>query len=126
MRSLEELLGPDGEFGHREHIRLAWSELRERDRAAAVGEVSETIRHLAAAHGAPDKYHRTITEAWVALVEYHLEEAPELDFDAFCTRFPGLLDTGLVGRHFSRELLAREEARAAFVEPDLHPLPARA
>ena len=91
-----EILGPSGEFGHREHIRLAWRELREHDRDVALRRVEDTIRHVAAAHGAPDKYHRTITEAWVALVHHHLEEAPALGFDEFVERFPGLLDSGLL------------------------------
>jgi hypothetical protein len=126
VRPARELLGPDGEFGHREHLRLAWMELREHDRDRALAEVEAAIRHIAAAHGAPGKYHRTITAAWLTCVGHHLDEAPELGFDAFLDRFPGLLDTGLIGRHFSRGLLASDEARAGVVEPDLRPLPARA
>jgi hypothetical protein len=71
----------------------------------------------------PDKYHRTITEGWAALVAHHLAEAPELTFDEFCARFPGLLDPTLLGRHYSRELLADPAARARTVAPDLRPLP---
>ncbi len=121
-----DLLGPEGEFGHREHVRLAWRELRAHDRDRALHRIELTIRHVAAAHGAPDKYHRTITEGWAALVAHHLAEAPELGFDEFCARFPGLLDPGLLGRHYSRELLADPTARAAMVAPDLRPLPATA
>src|SRR5690242_19825454 len=82
-----DLLGPAGEFGHREHVRLAWRELRAGDRDDALQRSEATIRHVAAAHGAPDKYHRTITEGWAALVAHHLAEAPELGFDEFCARF---------------------------------------
>lgn len=118
-----ELLGPDGEFGHREHVRLAWRELRAHDRDRALERIEHSIRRVAAAHGAPDRYHRTITAGWATLVAYHLDQAPELGFDAFCARFPGLLDPGLLGRHYSRERLAEPAARAAMVEPDLRPLP---
>jgi hypothetical protein len=121
-----DLLGPSGEFGHREHIRLAWRELREHDRDVAVRRVEDTIRRVAAAHGAPDKYHRTITEAWVALVHHHLEEAPALGFDEFVDRFPGLLDSSLLNGHYSRELLAAPAAREGSVAPDLRPLPTHA
>ena len=120
------LLGPSGEFGHREHILLAWRELREHDRDVALRRIEASIRHVAAAHGAPGKYHRTITEAWVALVAHHLEEAPALGFDEFVERFPALLDRRLLDRHFSRELLAAAPAREGWVAPDLRPLPARA
>lgn len=117
-------LGPSGEFGHREHVRLAWRELREHDREVALDRIETAIRHVAEAHGAPGKYHRTMTEAWAALVAHHLAEAPELAFDEFVERFPGLLDGGLLKRHFSPELLANPAARAAWVDPDLRPLPA--
>lgn len=120
----QDLLGPAGEFGHREHLRLAWRELREHDRDIAVSRIETAIRHVAEAHGAPDKYHRTMTEAWAALVGYHLAEEPRLTFDEFLARFPGLLDGGLLKRHFSPELLATPAARATWVDPDLRPLPA--
>jgi hypothetical protein len=119
-----DLFGPGGEFGHREHVRLAWRELRAHDRDQALDRIETAIRHVAAAHGAPDKYHRTITEGWASLVAHHLAEAPEASFDEFCARFPGLLDPALLGRHYSRALLADPEARARMVEPDLRPLPA--
>jgi hypothetical protein len=120
----QDLLGPGGEFGHREHLRLAWRELREHDREVALSRIETAIRHVAEAHGAPDKYHRTMTEAWAALVGYHLAEEPGLAFDEFLERFPGLLDGGLLRRHFSTELLATPTARATWVDPDLRPLPA--
>ena len=44
--------------------------------------------------------------------------------DEFLERFPGLLDGGLITRHFSAELLATPAARATRVAPDLHLLPA--
>lgn len=124
--AISDLLGPSGEFGHREHIRLAWRELRVHERNEALDRIEASIRLVAAAHGAPGKYHRTITEAWVALVSHHLDEAPSLGFDEFLERFPALLDGGLLGRHFSRELLAAPAAREGSVAPDLRPLPAGA
>jgi N-formylglutamate deformylase len=105
-----DLLGPRGEFGHREHLRLAWRELREHGREVALTRIETAIRDVAEAHGAPQKYHRTITEAWAAFVAYHLAEEPALDFDEFLARFPGLLDGALLTRHFSTELLATPAA----------------
>lgn len=120
----DDLLGPDGEFGHREHLRLAWRELREHDREVALARIETAIRHVAEAHGAPGKYHRTMTEAWAALVGHHLAEEPALTFHEFLERFPALLDGGLLRRHWSAERLATPAARAAWVDPDLRPLPA--
>src|SRR6185503_2640320 len=109
-----DLLGPEGEFGHREHLRLAWRELREHEREVALERIETAIRLVAEAHGAPGKYHRTMTEAWAALVGHHLAEAPALTFDEFLERFPGLLDGGLVARQFSAELLATPAARSTW------------
>ena len=119
-----DLLGPQGEFGHREHLRLAWRELREHERDVALTRIETAIRHVAEAHGAPKKYHRTITEAWAELVGYHLAEEPALNFEDFLERFPGLLDGALLTRHFSAELLATPAARTTWADPDLRPLPA--
>ena len=47
-----DLLGPEGEFGHREHLRLAWRELREHEREVALARIETAIRHVAEAHGA--------------------------------------------------------------------------
>jgi hypothetical protein len=66
-----------------------------------------------------------MTEAWAALVGYHLAEEPRLGFDEFLERFPALLDRRLLARHFSPELPATPAARATWVDPDLRPLPAR-
>lgn len=112
-------------FGHREHIHLAWQELRDHEPVEALHRVEATIRHVAAAHGEPQKFHRTITAGWMALVAHHLHEAPELDFDAFLDRFPALLDSRLLRRHFSAELIASTAARERPLAPDLRPLPAR-
>ena len=112
-------------FGHREHIQLAWRELRDHEPEEALRRVEAAIRHLAAAHGEPEKFHRTITAAWMALVAHHLHEAPDLEFDAFVSRFPPLVDPHLLDRHFSRELIASDAGRERALAPDLRPLPAR-
>src|SRR5438270_12214170 len=57
-RDMHELLGPEGRFGHREHLHLAWRALQAHDHDAAVADVEAAIRRIAAAHGAPGKYHR--------------------------------------------------------------------
>jgi hypothetical protein len=116
---------PDQRFGHREHLLLAWSALERYDLTEATGVVGTAIRRFAEAHGAGRKYHRTITEFWVRLVDHCRRTRPDIaDFDGFLEAFPMLLDPGLAGRHWSDEALWSDEARAAWREPDLGPLPA--
>lgn len=114
------------EYGHREHLRTAWLYLRRlgcEETAAAAAEVAQGIRRLSAAHGAPQRYHETLTRVWVRLVAAACAGAPGLDFDALLARHPELLDRDLPYRHYSRERLTSDEARAAWIEPDRAPLP---
>lgn len=81
------------------------------------------IRGFAEALDAPGKYHETMTVGWARLVGSRALESPPLAFPAFLAAHPELLRRDLLSVHYSHELLFSERARAAFVEPDLTPLP---
>jgi hypothetical protein len=113
-----------GGFGHRDHLRLAWLALERTGSAeAALPLVEHAIQGFARAHGADRKYHRTLTEFWVRLVAHARADRPGLDFEPLLEGFPLLLDPRLAERHWSGDELWSEEARAAWREPDLVPLP---
>ena len=80
------------------------------------------LRHLTEGHGAPGKYHETISLFWVHLVEHAMTLTPEIDdFEAFIAVHDHLLDGSLLTRHYSPTLL--KESREAWQAPDLAPLP---
>jgi hypothetical protein len=110
-------------FGHREHLRLAWLAVQAYGPTAAVDLVSDGIRALTAESGEPQRFHATLTRAWVECVGSHVAEAPGLGFDAFVAANPALLDPSLLLRFWSAETLGGDAARAAWVEPDRAPLP---
>ena len=115
---------PAGEFGHREHLRLAWLALSEfGDVTLAQLAVSETIRRLAAAQGVPQRYNRTVTDAWVRILAHCREVAGTDSLDAVLTTFPWLLDKRLLMQHYRSRTLASQEARREWVEPDLVGIP---
>jgi hypothetical protein len=115
---------PEGRFGHREHLRLAWLAIGRKGSAdEALPLVEHAIQGYARAHGAERKYHRTLTEFWVRLVDHARSTRPELDVDGFLAAFPFLLDPRLAERHWSADELWSKAARAGWVEPDLAPLP---
>ena len=122
---LHAILARDEGFGQRQHVELTWRHLEDHEPEAACRLVADAIRQVAAAHGAPDKFHATITAAWVRCVAVHRERWPAPTFDEFIRRNEALLDPKLLGHHFSPSLLA-DEARTAIIEPDLRPLPALA
>jgi hypothetical protein len=123
LHILESILAARGGFSHREHLELVWNYLRIYETEDAERAVASTIRHVASAHGAPEKYHETITRCWVHLVAVHRAGSDADSFDEFIARNRGLLDHHLLDGHYSRGLLGSPEARAGWTEPDLRPLP---
>ncbi|HEX6521904.1 MAG TPA: hypothetical protein VF070_18140 [Streptosporangiaceae bacterium] len=137
---LPVIAGPAGEFRHRQHIHLAFWAVRRYGMPAATDRVCDWIRHLAAYQRAPQKYHHTVSRAWMELVAHHVAEdglsriaagarptgsaePPSGDFDAFAGRHPALLDKRLLSRHYRSATLASTPARQSWVEPDLAPFP---
>lgn len=114
---------PIGPFGHREHLRLTWLVLdREPNLDAAAERVSATIRQLAHAHGRPQRYNRTVSEAWVRIVAHCRAAEPTETFQGMVARYPWLFDKRLLLCHYSNRVLASPQARRLWVAPDLRPI----
>lgn len=121
---LGEIVEPGRGFGHREHINLAFLAVRRYGMPAAVDKVSGWLRQITAYQRAPQKYHHTVSRAWVEAVAHHVAGDPACTrFEAFTERHPGLLDKRLLSRHYRATTLAAGPARHGWVEPDLRPFP---
>lgn len=120
---LAEVMATATRFGHRQHVHLTWLAVHRVGVPAAVDLVSEGIRRTARYSGAPQKYHVTVSRAWVELVGHHATARPEPDFAAFAARHPALLDKRLLSRFYRPATLAGAAARASWAEPDLAPFP---
>jgi hypothetical protein len=119
-----ELATADGRrFGHREHVHLTWLAVRRCGRRAAIDVVSDGIRRTARYAGAPQKYHATVSRAWVEVVAHHAEVTPTDDFEEFAVTNPELLDKRLLSRFYSSALLASGAARIGWALPDREPFP---
>jgi len=121
VRAFEACNTPNEGFHHRDHIRLAWIYHRLYGREAAA-RIAAAIRKFAAHHGKSDKYHETVTQAWMRLVA-HCSEAETADFESFAARHPELLDKTLLSEFYSDALLQSDLARERFAAPDRKPLP---
>jgi hypothetical protein len=110
-------------FDHRQHLRFAWAVLSELPTEDAIELLGSEIRAFAETR-APGKYHETMTQFWVRLVAHtrSIDRDPS-DFDAHLQRFPILLDAQAPTRRYSSVVLGSHKARAAFVPPDLLPIP---
>jgi hypothetical protein len=120
---LDQIVQIRGGFGHREHLELAWTYLRLYPIEEAESVMTAAIRHIAQRHGAEQKYHQTITRAWLQFVAVHMQRWGAESFEEFIERNPELLDGKLVEHFYSRELIFSDCARAVWVDPDLRPLP---
>ncbi len=82
------------------------------------------IRKFAAHHGKSDKYHETLTVAWLRLVGSAMARVPlDASFEDLTIAAPELLDKRTIEKFYSSAVLESEEARTSWVEPDLQPLP---
>jgi hypothetical protein len=121
---LTEVTGPDGEFRHRQHIHLAFLAVRRYGMPEAITRICDWIQHITAYERVPQKYHHTVSRAWVEIVAHHIEADPGCaEFGTFAARHPALLDKRLLSRHYRSSALASPVARAEWVEPDLLPFP---
>ncbi|MET7466392.1 hypothetical protein [Nonomuraea sp. NPDC005501] len=115
---MAEVMATAERFGHREHVHLTWLAVRRVGVPAAVGLVSDGIQRTTRYARVPQKYHATMSRAWVELVGHHAAEHGEDDFTAFIDHHPALLDKRLLTRFYQPATLASAQARTGWVEPD--------
>ncbi|MFN8062887.1 MAG: hypothetical protein U0Q12_27290 [Vicinamibacterales bacterium] len=114
---------PSSQFHHRDHVRLAWLYLDAEPLARAERRMETAIRRYAGHLGAHNKYHQTLTLAWMRLVDLANAATPGAGtFEAFIDGHPALLDVSLVGRYYSQAAIDSLDAREGWVAPDLHGL----
>lgn len=118
--ALTEVTGADVRFGHRQHIHLAFIAARRHGPEQAPDLLCDWIKQIAAGEGVPQKFHATLTIAWATIVARHAVADPCVaDFDDFASRYPALMDKGLLARHYTPATLGSVAARNGWVAPDL-------
>jgi hypothetical protein len=115
---------PPSQFNHEAHVRLAYAYLAEFDVESAVDRMREALLNFLAHNGVPRaKYHETMTRAWVLAVRHFMDRSASASSADFIARNQELLDSKVMLTHYSASVLFSADARAAFVEPDLDPIP---
>jgi hypothetical protein len=112
------------DFDHDAHLRVAWVYLRESaSHDAAIARMRAGIQRFAAAAGQPEKYHETITRAWmILLAQVRASQAAEYELQDVLGRYPALADKNVLLKYYSRERLFGEAARRQWIEPDVAPI----
>jgi hypothetical protein len=106
-------------FPHADHVRLTILYLARHGRDETERKLFEGLRRFAAAKGVPEKFHVTMTIAWLELVEDAMRRHPEtLDPAALVAVCPELLNRDALLRFYTRERLMSDDARHRWVSPD--------
>ncbi|MGE0583425.1 MAG: hypothetical protein AB7P31_14985 [Steroidobacteraceae bacterium] len=112
-------------FDHAAHVRLAYIYLCEASVDAAADRMKKSLQaFLAHLMVDPGKYHETITRAWIMAVAHFMQESNMCESAAeFMTVNHRLLDSKIMLKHYSAEVLFSPQAREEFVQPDVSRIP---
>ena len=108
-------------FHHEEHLRVAFLYLKEYPVLQALQAFSAALRRFATINGKPQRYHETITWAYVFLIRERITRAERVqDWAEFARNNPDLLrwNNGLLQRYYRDDTLQSDLARTTFVFPD--------
>jgi hypothetical protein len=125
-RALEACETSPAAFDHAAHVRLAYIVLCTHPLGDAAGAMKRSLLNYLAHLGIGEaKYHETITRAWIMAVQHFMENtSPCSSASDFLAANPALLDSRIMLRHYSAEVLFSKGARRSFVPADIAPIPA--
>jgi len=116
LAALESCALPKAEFDHHGHLRAAWLYLRAASFPDALARMSAALKRYSAHMGKPDRYHETITVAYMALVNERIHAGGAQDrWSGFQRDNPDLADRRLLTHYYRPETLASATARNIFV-----------
>lgn len=123
LAAFEACTIPKADWTHAAHVRMAWLYLSRLPFPTALQNARSGIAKYNRSLGNTTGYHDTVTVAAVTVIASRM--ADEEGYAAFAERNPDLF-RGLMGvlrGYYTEGRITSAEAAAAFVEPDLHPLP---
>jgi hypothetical protein len=120
----EELLrafetGELEDFPHELHVRVAWCYLQRAPILDALASFRRSLQRFAAGKGKADRYHETITIAYMLIIAERLAASRGLSWPEFAACHPDLLQRqpSVLARYYSDEVIASARARDVFVLP---------
>ncbi len=121
IHGFEDGATPAEAFHHADHVRLAFEYLRRYSALEALRRFSDALRRFAAANGQAQRYHETITWAYLLLIRERIARAGGAEtWEEFAERNPDLLiwSGGVLTTLYRQETLDSDLARRTFVLPD--------
>jgi len=107
------------DFPHELHVRMAWCYLRRHPILAALPRFKAALQRFAAGKGKADRYHETITIAFMLLIAERLGGARDLPWPDFSARNRDLLrwHPSPLAAFYPDDALSSARAREVFVLP---------
>ena len=106
-------------FHHADHVRMAWTYLREYGFPGGAERFVSALQRFATVHGKPQLYHATITWAYLVEINDRMERGAG-SWEEFAAANPDLLTwkPSLIDRLYRPETIASEHAKRVFVLPN--------
>ncbi len=120
LMQFENLDLPPEQFGHREHLRLAWTMLMRWPLHRAMDRLVRGLKRFVSHHGAADRYHETITLFYLFEIDRRLAEQGKAEtWHRFLDANPDLAgpQRDFLRRHYPADVLQSDVAREHFVPP---------
>jgi hypothetical protein len=120
LEAFEACTLPASALSHREHVRVAWLCLASgAPFEEGAARFCRGLRRYVTSLGKADRYHETITWAFLALVNERQHACRATAFELFARENPDLFvgDPSPLLRFYDRETLESERARRVFVLP---------
>jgi hypothetical protein len=110
------------QFRHADHVRVAWAYLERDGTLPALEALVRGLRAMAEAKGHPEKFHYTLTRAWLELIVVARQRHPDVTSAIdLLARVPSLTDPHYVRRFYSDAVLDGDAARLGWMPPDRWP-----
>jgi len=110
------------DFHHANHVRMAWTYLREYGFPAGAERFVTALQRFAAANGKPQLYHATITWAYLVTIFDRMESGESLagSWESFAAANPDLLTwmPSIIDALYRPETIASAHAKRVFVLPN--------
>jgi N-formylglutamate deformylase len=119
VRAFEACEPALGSLTHVEHLRVAWHYLQHEPLGCAGDRLRSGLQRFAASRGKPERYHETITWAYLVMLAECRHALGCVPFEAVEQHWPALIDhnSGALRSLYSEQQLSSPLAREVFLLP---------
>ena len=121
IQQFEDGMTPPDTFHHADHVRLAFEYLNRYPALLALEKFTAALKKFAAAQGKAERYHETITWAYLLLIRERMVRAGHNQaWEQFAAENADLLiwKGGVLESLYAPQTLASDLARTVFLLPD--------